>query len=61
MISNKKLNSVVTQLFIRCRKLNMSMLNHKIDLVIKTGEVIDNCMADVYNIVDVTNKNHNNE
>ena len=26
MINNKKLNSVVTELFIRCRKLNMSLV-----------------------------------
>ena len=26
MISNKKLNSIVTELFIRCRKLNMSLV-----------------------------------
>ena len=26
MISNKKLNSVVTELFIRCRKLNISLV-----------------------------------
>ena len=25
MISNKKLNSIVTELFIRCRKLNLSL------------------------------------
>ena len=26
MISNKKLNSIVTELFIRCRKLNISLI-----------------------------------
>ena len=26
MISNKKLNSIVTEFFIRCRKLNISLV-----------------------------------
>ena len=26
MINNKKLNSIVTELFIRCRKLNISLV-----------------------------------
>ena len=40
---------------------NIDIINDKIDLVNEIGEVIDNYMADAYNIVDGINKSHNND
>ena len=42
MISNKKLNSIVTELFVRCRKLNISLdllVNHTLKFQ-RTLEII---------------------
>ena len=36
MINNKKLNSIVTELFITCRKLNMSLVFRMIEIIAHT-------------------------
>ena len=40
---------------------NIDIINDKIDLVNEIGEVIDNYIADAYNIVDGINKSHDND
>ena len=40
---------------------NINTINDKIDLFNEIGEVIDSYMTDAYNIIDATNKSHNND
>ena len=40
---------------------NINTINDKIDLFNEIGEVIDSYTTDAYNIIDVTNKSHNND
>ena len=43
-----------------CLNRYSDIINDKLDLVTGIGELLDSYMADVYNIVDGINKNHNN-